>query len=105
YSPRRAYDEWLSICEGIVALGGDAVFDTEAADDPFLDAGDLAVAPDGSITPLGSATVLGRLDEIMTGRVFTANGPWLVVDGGALRGAMPAMLPHRRVEASYYRDL
>jgi len=32
YSPRRAYDEWLSILEGIVACGGDALYMFEAAD-------------------------------------------------------------------------
>jgi hypothetical protein len=105
YSPRRAYDEWLSICDGIAALGGDAVFDFEAADDPFLDAGDLVVEPDGTIHPVGSRAALGALDDVMTGRVFTANGPWLTVAGGALRGAMPHMLSHRRAEAPYYRAL
>lgn len=105
YSPRRAFDEWLSICEGICALGGDAVYQHEAVDEPFLGAGDLGVAPDGAIHPLGSREELGRLDEVMTGRVFTANGPWVAVDGGTLRGAMPAMLPHRRAEAPYYRAL
>lgn len=105
YSPRRAYDEWLSICEGITGFGGDALFDFEAADDPLLDRGDLEVDPDGAIRPLGAREVLARMDEVMTGRVFTANGPWVVVDGKALRGAMPHMLPHRRAEATYYREL
>ncbi len=105
YSPRRAYDEWLSICEGILACGGDALFEFEATDDPLLDRGDLRVDPDGSIHPVGSAEIVARLDQIQTGRVFTANGPWVVVDGRALRGAMPNMLAHRRAEAPYYRDL
>ncbi len=105
YSPRRAYDEWLSICEAILACGGDALFDFEATDDPLLDRGDLRVDPDGSIHPVGSAEIVARLDQIQTGRVFTANGPWVVVDGRALRGAMPNMLAHRRAEAAYYRDL
>jgi hypothetical protein len=105
YSPRRAYDEWLSICDGIAALGGDAVFAHEAIDDVFLDVGDLAIAPDGAIHPVGAREALGRLDDVMTGRVFTANGPWLTVDGGTLRGAMPSMLAHRRAEAPYYRSL
>jgi hypothetical protein len=105
YSPRRAYDEWLSICEGILACGGDALFEFERDDDPLLDRGDLRVDPDGSIHPVGSAEIVARLDQIQTGRVFTANGPWVVVDGRALRGAMPNMLAHRRDEAPYYRDL
>jgi hypothetical protein len=105
YSPRRAYDEWLSICEAILACGGDALFEFEAVDDPLLDRGDLRVEADGSIRPLDSGEVIGRMSEIQTGRVFTANGPWMVVDGRALRGAMPHMLPHRLAEAPYYRDL
>ena len=105
YSPRSAYDEWLSICDGIVASGGDALFEFEPADDPFLDRGDLEVAADGAIRPRGSREVLGHMDQVMTGRVFTANGPWMVVDGRSLRGAMPHMLPHRRTEAAYYREL
>jgi hypothetical protein len=105
YSPRRAYDEWLSICEAILACGGDALFEFEATDDPLLDRGDLRVDPDGSIHPVGSAEIVARLDQIQTGRVFTANGPWVVVDGRTLRGAMPNMLAHRRAEAAYYRDL
>jgi len=105
YSPRRAYDEWLSICDAITGFGGDALFDFEAADDPLLDRGDLEVDPDGAIRPLGAREVLARMDEVMTGRVFTANGPWVVVDGKALRGAMPHMLPHRRAEAAWYREL
>lgn len=105
YSPRRAYDEWLSICEGIARFGGDALFDFEPVDDALLDRGDLEVDPDGAIRPLGSREVLARMDDVMTGRVFTANGPWVVVDGKTLRGAMPHMLPHRRTEAAYYRAL
>jgi hypothetical protein len=105
YSPRRAYDEWLAICEGILACGGDALFDFEAVDEPLLDRGDLRVEPDGSIHPVGSAEILGQMDAIQTGRVFTANGPWVVVDGRTLRAAMPRMLAHRRVEAPYYREL
>jgi hypothetical protein len=105
YSPRRAYDEWLSICEGILSFGGDALFELEAADDPLLDRGDLEVDPDGAVRPVGSREVLARMDQIHTGRVFTTNGPWVVVDGGTLRGAMPRMLPHRLGEAAYYREL
>ena len=34
YSPRRAYDEWLTILDGIVACGGDALYQFEAVDEP-----------------------------------------------------------------------
>ncbi|HZJ66317.1 MAG TPA: hypothetical protein VFD36_22580 [Kofleriaceae bacterium] len=105
YSPRRAYDEWLSILDAIVACGGDAIYQFEAADEPLLDRGPLEVAGDGAIRPLGSREVVGRLDDVMTGRVFAANGPWVSVRDGALRAVMPNMLEHRRAEASYYRDL
>lgn len=105
YSPRRAYDEWLSICDAILACGGDALFEFEAVDDALLDRGDLRVEADGSIRPLRSSEVIGHMSAVQTGRVFTANGPWVVVDGGALRGAMPHMLPHRREESAYYRSL
>ena len=105
YSPRRAYDEWLSILDAIVACGGDAIYQFEAADEPFLDRGPLEVAGDGAIRPLGSRETLGRLDDVMTGRVFAANGPWVSVRDGALRAVMPNMLEHRRAEAAYYRDL
>jgi hypothetical protein len=105
YSPRRAYDEWLSILDAIVACGGDAIYQFEAADEPLLDRGPLEVAGDGSIRPLGSREVVGRLDDVMTGRVFAANGPWVSVRDGALRAVMPNMLDHRRAEAAYYRDL
>jgi hypothetical protein len=105
YSPRRAYDEWLSICEGIVACGGDALFAFEPVDDALLDAGDLAVDADGVIHPLGSGERLGTMDEIHTGRVFTANGPWVTLRGTSLRAVMPHMLAHRRAELPYYREL
>ncbi len=105
YSPRRAYDEWLSICDAIVACGGDALFDYETADDALLDCDALEVDGDGAIRPAGSTEVIGRVDDVHTGRVFTANGPWVVVDGGGIRAVMPHMLAHRRAEASYYRDL
>jgi hypothetical protein len=105
YSPRRAYDEWLSILDAIVACGGDALYQFEAADEPFLDRGPLEVDGDGAIHPRGSRETLGRIDDVMTGRVFAANGPWVTVTDGALRGAMPNMLEHRRAEAAYYRAL
>lgn len=105
YSPRGAYGEWLEICEGIVDFGGDALFDFEPVDDPFLDAGDLTLAADGAIHPAGSTETLGSIDDVHTGRVFTANGPWVTVRDGALHAVMPRMLAHRREELSYYRQL
>jgi hypothetical protein len=105
YSPRRAYDEWLSILEAIVACGGDALYQFEAADEPFLDRGPLEVDGDGAIHPRDSRETLGRIDDVMTGRVFAANGPWVSVRDRTLRAVMPNMLDHRRAEAAYYRTL
>lgn len=105
YSPRRAYDEWLSILDGIVACGGDAVYRFEQVDEPFLDKGPLEVDAEGNIRPKGSREVLGRMEQVMTGRVFAANGPWVTCRGGALRAVMPNMLAHRTTEAAYYREL
>ncbi len=105
YSPRRAYDEWLSILDAIVACGGDAIYRFEAVDDPFLDRGPLEVDAAGAIHPAGSHEVLGAIDDVMTGRVFAANGPWVTRDGTALRAVMPHMLAHRRAEGAYYREL
>ncbi|MDB4963709.1 MAG: hypothetical protein JWP01_3708 [Myxococcales bacterium] len=105
YSPRRAYDEWLSILDGIVACGGDALYQFEAVDEPFLDQVGLEVDGDGAIRPEGSREVLGTMDRVMTGRVFAANGPWVSVRDQTLRAVMPNMLAHRRDEAAYYREL
>ncbi len=105
YSPRRAYDEWLSILDAIVACGGDAIYQLEAADEPLLGHSALEVDGDGAIRPLGSREVVGRIDEVMTGRVFAANGPWVTVADRTLRAVMPNMLTHRRAEAAYYREL
>jgi hypothetical protein len=105
YSPRRAYDEWLSILDAIVACGGDALYQFEAADDALLDHAALEVDGDGAIRPARSREVVGQLDDVMTGRVFAANGPWVTIDGGALRAVMPNMLAHRRAETAYYRAL
>jgi hypothetical protein len=105
YSPRRAYDEWLSILDAIEACGGDALYQFEAADEPLLDHDALEVDDDGAIHPRGSREALGRIDEVMTGRVFAANGPWVTVADRALRAVMPNMLEHRRAEAAYYRSL
>jgi len=105
YAPRRAYDEWLSILEAIAACGGDALYEFEDADEPLLDRGPLEVDGGGAIRPLGSREVLGQIDDVMTGRVFAANGPWVTAGDGALRAVMPNMLEHRRAEAAYYRAL
>lgn len=105
YSPRRAYDEWLSILDAIVACGGDALYQFEAADEPLLDRDGLEVDGDGAIRPRGSREVLGRIDDVMTGRVFAANGPWVAIADRTLRAVMPNMLEHRRAESAYYRAL
>lgn len=105
YSPRRAYDEWLSILDAIVACGGDAIYQFEAADEPLLDHDALEVDGDGTIRPAGAREALGNINDVMTGRVFAANGPWVTVQGKALRAVMPNMLAHRLTEALYYREL
>ncbi len=105
YSPRRAYDEWLAILDGIVALGGDAIYQFEAADEPYLDHDALEVDAQGAIRAAGSTEVLGNLDTVMTGRVFAANGPWVTVQDGRLHAVMPNMLAHRQGEGDYYRTL
>ena len=105
YSPRRAYDEWLSILDAIVACGGDALYQFEAVDEPLLDHDALEVDGDGAIHPRGARETLGQIDEVMTGRVFAANGPWVSVRDRTLRAVMPNMLAHRRPEAAYYHTL
>ncbi len=105
YSPRTAYDEWLGVCEGILALGGDALFDFEPEDDPFLDQGDLRVDAAGNIQPLAGGAHLGQIDQVLTGRVFAANGPWVVIEDRKMRALLPHMLTHRLEEEGYYRRL
>jgi hypothetical protein len=105
YSPRRAYDEWLSILDGIVACGGDAIYQFEAADEPYLGHAELEVDGGGAIRAAGSRDVLGEMADVMTGRVFAANGPWISVADRALRAVMPHMLPHRVIEGDYYRRM
>lgn len=105
YSPRQAYDEWLSICEAIVACGGDALYQFEAVDDRYLGHAALAIDGDGDIRPAGAREVLGNLATVETGRVFTANGPWVTIADRALRAVMPHMLAHRRAEVTYYETL
>src|SRR5439155_12323484 len=101
YSPRRAYDEWLSIFDAIVRSGGDALYQLEPADDPFLDHDALEVDAEGAIRAAGSRDVLGRMADVMTGRVFAANGPWITTQPGKPRAVMPNMLAHRRAEEAY----
>src|SRR5512146_3504465 len=74
-SPRRAYDEWLSILDAIVACGGDAIYRFEPVDDAFLDRGDLEVDAGGAIRPAGSREVRGTMADVLTGRVLAADGP------------------------------
>src|SRR5262249_48885100 len=105
YSPRRAYDEWLAICEGIIGFGGDAIFDFEPEDDPFLDKGPLAVDAQGKIHPAGSTEAPGANRDINTGRVFAANGPWVIAQDDEIRVLMPNMLAHRTREGTYYQSL
>ena len=54
--------------------------------------------PTARSDPAGSREALGTIDAVMTGRVFTANGPWVTrTDGGAARGdAAHARAPPRR---------
>ncbi len=105
YSPRRAYDEWLSILDAIAQCGGDALYQFEVADEPYLDHAGLEVDGDGAIHPAGSRETLGHLEDVMTGRVFAANGPWVGLEGRTLRAAMPNLLAHRNREAAYYAAL
>jgi len=104
YSPREAYDEWLAICEGILALGGDAVFAFEEGDEVFLDHERLQIDAQGQILD-SQGQILAHSDSVLTGRVFTANGPWLVVEGNEIRALLPHMLEHRRAELAYYTAL
>jgi hypothetical protein len=105
YSPRQAYQEWLNICEGIVHFGGDALFDFEPDDDVFLDHDELHIDATGAIRSAPRDTVVGHVDSVLTGRVFTANGPWVRVDDGALHALFPNMLTHRVAELAYYERM
>src|SRR5215207_11242818 len=64
YSPRRAYDEWLSILDAIVACGGDALYAFDAADEPFLDHRALTVDEAGDIRSADGGDALGNLDQV-----------------------------------------
>src|SRR5262247_469396 len=68
YSPRRAYDEWLSILDGIVTFGGDALYAFDEVDTRYLGHAALSVDGDGDIRPTGSHEVLGNLRDVETGR-------------------------------------
>lgn len=104
YSPREAYEEWLTICERIVDCGGDAIFSFEDDDERFLDRGDLRVDAGGRILA-ASGEALGHTSELFTGRVFTANGPWVRVDGRRLAALLPRLVAHRAGELGYYERL
>lgn len=104
YSPRAAYLEWLSICEGFRKLNVDVIFDFESDDEIFLDQGHLSVDA-GGVIHNGNGPSLGTLESISTGRVFTANGPWVIREGNRLRALMPHMLPHRLQELPYFEHL
>jgi hypothetical protein len=105
YFPRQAFDEWLQILDGIVACGGDALFEFESVDDVYLDHSQLHVDDRGDIRGDGASHVLGNLLDVETGRVFAANGPWVVKRDTTLVAVMPHMLAHRRSEATYYRSM
>ncbi|MBL4634129.1 MAG: hypothetical protein JKY56_09665 [Kofleriaceae bacterium] len=105
YSPKRAFDEWRRICETIVKCGGDALFAFEECDEKYLDASSLRVDGDGQIYADDSKVALGNISEVQTGRVFTANGPWVHISGKKISAVMQHMLPHRVLETSYYTDL
>src|SRR5262245_23890900 len=91
YSPRRAYDEWLSILDAIAACGGAAVFAFDDVDRPYLGHRALEVDGAGDVRPAGSQEVLGNLRDVETGRVFAANGPWVTSDGRHIRAVMQHM--------------
>ncbi len=105
YSPKRAFDEWSRICQTVVDCGGDALFQFEACDEPFLDVASLRVEADGAIFPDDSKQSVGNISDVQTGRVFTANGPWVTIEDKTLRAVMQHMLPHRVNETPYYTDL
>jgi hypothetical protein len=105
YSPQRAYDEWLAILDAIALCGGDALYAFDEADEPYLDHAALEVDGDGAIRPAGARTILGHLADVHTGRVFTANGPWVTTSGKKMHAVMQHMLPHRVAEAPYYQNL
>lgn len=107
YRPRQAFREWMAICDAIVAAGGDALFAFEPADDVFLHIEALAIDAEGNIRPSDalSSAPIGTVDAVETGRVFTANGPWVRRNEGTLHALMPHMLPHRTGEGPYFIEI
>ncbi len=105
YFPRDAYHEWLGVCEAIVHAGGDALFLFEKVDDVFLDHKSLHIDGDGNIYPCDSTQPLDNIAHVNTGRVFTANGPWIISEGSQLKALLPNMLSHRTQEIPYYKSL
>jgi hypothetical protein len=105
FSPRVAYEEWVGILEGIRRLGGDAILEFEPEDQPFLGHETIVVDGDGYLRPLGSAESLGEIEDVMTGRVFAANGPWIVRESSAIRAVLPNMIEHRKEENKYFQRL
>src|SRR5687768_16866097 len=105
FFPRVAYEEWIAILEGIRRLGGDAILDFEPEDNPFLGHETLVVDGDGYLRPLGSADILAEIEDVMTGRVFAANGPWIVRESSAIRAVLPNMIEHRKEENKYFQQL
>ncbi len=106
YYPRRAFAEWLHICDAIVDSGGDAIFAFEDQEDaPFLDHEYLRVDEDGNIYAQDSADCLENMSHILTGRVFTANGPWVICCDGNMQVLLPNMLAHRKPELPYYTEI
>ncbi|QQR89283.1 MAG: hypothetical protein IPJ88_13870 [Myxococcales bacterium] len=105
YSPRQAYREWLTICDAIVECGGDSIFMFEEADQRFWDREVLRVLSNGTVIDSDTKEELASVDEILTGRVFTANGPWVQVQDKTLRVLYPRMLEHRQREIPYYQSL
>jgi hypothetical protein len=105
FFPRTAYEEWVGILEGIRRLGGDAILDFEPEDNPYLGHETLVVDGDGYVRPLGSADILAEIEDVMTGRVFAANGPWIVRQDNAMRAVLPNMIEHRKEENGYFSRL
>ncbi len=49
--------------------------------------------------------MLCEIEDLMTGRVFTNNGPWIVRAGNAIRAVLPNMIEHRKQENAYFQRL
>lgn len=105
YNPREAYDEWVGICEAIRRFGGDAILMFEESDEVFLGHDTLVVDGPGNVRPLGSNEALGRVEDVLTGRVFTANGPWIARRDRVLRAVLPNLVDHRKQEHGYFEKV